>query len=292
MLSYQHAYHAGGAADLHKHLALAALLEPLAGLGIAYVESHAGRGLYDLAAPEAAKTGEAAQGLGRLVAALPDGPPEGAFWNVLVALRARDGGDAYPGSPAVAASILGGEDSLTLFERHPAEYRALTASRGRLDAFSRGRAGPRIVLHAEDGHAALTRKGALEGPAVVLIDPSYEVKAEYATTAATALAAARAPGMVSVVVWYPILPDGRHDALVAPVTDALGPPGDGSGCLVHEVAFQDLPARGMVGSGILVLNPPPHADVTVERAMAPCAPVFAVTKGAHRPAGRPTGRGA
>ena len=67
MLSYQHGYHAGGPADLHKHIVLAELLARLTAKprGIAYVETHAGRGLYDLAAPEALKTGEAAQGIGR-----------------------------------------------------------------------------------------------------------------------------------------------------------------------------------------------------------------------------------
>ncbi|MEO1276165.1 MAG: 23S rRNA (adenine(2030)-N(6))-methyltransferase RlmJ, partial [Pseudomonadota bacterium] len=35
MLSYQHAYHAGSPADLHKHVALAVLLAPLAPPGMA-----------------------------------------------------------------------------------------------------------------------------------------------------------------------------------------------------------------------------------------------------------------
>ena len=54
MLSYQHAYHAGGPADLHKHIVLAELLARLTAKprGIAYLETHAGRGRYDLAAPE------------------------------------------------------------------------------------------------------------------------------------------------------------------------------------------------------------------------------------------------
>ncbi|MEO1918504.1 MAG: 23S rRNA (adenine(2030)-N(6))-methyltransferase RlmJ, partial [Paracoccaceae bacterium] len=61
MLSYQHAYHAGGPADLHKHIALAEMLTLLTRKprGITYIETHAGRGLYDLASAETAKTGEA-----------------------------------------------------------------------------------------------------------------------------------------------------------------------------------------------------------------------------------------
>ena len=68
MLSYQHGYHAGGPADLHKHIVLAELLARLTAKprGITYLETHAGRGLYDLGAAEATKTGEAAQGIGRV----------------------------------------------------------------------------------------------------------------------------------------------------------------------------------------------------------------------------------
>jgi 23S rRNA (adenine2030-N6)-methyltransferase len=64
MLSYQHAYHAGGPADLHKHAALAgllALLKRKKGRAITYLETHAGRALYDITSAEALKTGEALQ---------------------------------------------------------------------------------------------------------------------------------------------------------------------------------------------------------------------------------------
>ncbi|PJN95313.1 23S rRNA (adenine(2030)-N(6))-methyltransferase RlmJ, partial [Amaricoccus sp. HAR-UPW-R2A-40] len=75
MLSYQHAYHAGNPADLHKHAALAELLSRLTAKlrGISYAETHAGRGLYRLDAPEALKTKEAAEGIGRAEPA-PDTP--------------------------------------------------------------------------------------------------------------------------------------------------------------------------------------------------------------------------
>ena len=71
MLSYQHLYHAGNLADVHKHALLAHALEYLTRKDkpLTYLESHAGRGLYDLDAAEALRTGEAAQGIGRLEAA-------------------------------------------------------------------------------------------------------------------------------------------------------------------------------------------------------------------------------
>ena len=67
MLSYQHIYHAGNLADVHKHAMLAAVLAYLVQKDkpLSYLETHSGRGLYRLDAPEAARTGEAAAGIGR-----------------------------------------------------------------------------------------------------------------------------------------------------------------------------------------------------------------------------------
>ena len=55
MLSYQHSYHAGNFADVHKHLALIILLRRLQqkDAPLCYVDSHAGRGTYDLTGTEA-----------------------------------------------------------------------------------------------------------------------------------------------------------------------------------------------------------------------------------------------
>ena len=69
-MSYQHAYHAGNLADLHKHALLAWMLDYLTAKPkpLSYLETHAGRGLYDLAAPESEKTGEARAGITRALA--------------------------------------------------------------------------------------------------------------------------------------------------------------------------------------------------------------------------------
>ena len=70
-LNYRHAFHAGNFADLVKH---AALLQVLARLTaqtapLTVIDTHAGRGLYDLAGVEAKKSGEADAGIARLMAA-------------------------------------------------------------------------------------------------------------------------------------------------------------------------------------------------------------------------------
>ena len=145
MLSYQHAYHAGGPADLHKHIVLAELLARLTAKprGITYAETHAGRGLYDLAAPEAAKTGEAAAGIARLA---PD--PATPFGRALAAvarrarrrrlsrLAARRPQPAAPAGPAARCRAAPGR-----------------ARRAR----ARTLAGPGVAIHRRDGFEGAAR---------------------------------------------------------------------------------------------------------------------------------------
>lgn len=68
MLSYQHAYHAGNFADVHKHLTLFAVIDHLLRKksAVTYMDTHAGRGLYPLAAAETARLGEYRGGIARL----------------------------------------------------------------------------------------------------------------------------------------------------------------------------------------------------------------------------------
>jgi 23S rRNA (adenine2030-N6)-methyltransferase len=261
MLSYQHGYHAGNASDLHKHSVLAVLLSLLTvkPRGISYLESHAGRGLYDLDAPEAHKTGEAARGV------LRHPPPPGALADALAATRAAHGARAYPGSPLIARLMTREQDRLHLCELHPAEHAGLEAALS----------GPGIAIHRRDGHEGLIalcpptpRRG------LALIDPSYEVKEEYVTTADTALQVMAAWPEGVVAVWYPILPAGRHEALVARLL-AEGP----SGTLHSVAALVERPERGLTGSGIVVLNPPYGAAEAVAQALAGLGALLAVRGG-------------
>src|SRR5690606_27383988 len=65
MLSYQHGYHAGNFADVHKHAVLSLVLHYLRRKPKPFTvfDLYAGRGRYDLQAQEAQKTGEAEQGI-------------------------------------------------------------------------------------------------------------------------------------------------------------------------------------------------------------------------------------
>ena len=238
MLSYQHAYHAGNAADLHKHGLLAAMLDYLTRKDkpLSYIETHAGRGLYDLQSPEAQKTGEAAAGVGRIP--LPQGHP---LTRALEAIRAAHGPHAYPGSPLIAETLLRPQDRIHLAELHPAEHAALT----RVTA-------PGTHVYHQDGFElahSLTPPDPRRG--LLLCDPSYEVKADYAAIPKHFAQIHKKWNVGILALWYPILRDARHApmlrALTAQFPDALR----------SEVAF--APARtghGMTGSGLFVVNPP------------------------------------
>src|SRR5262245_10355173 len=98
MLSYQHTYHAGSPADLHKHAVLAALAGYLAQKSKPFclLDVFAGEGLYDLTGPAAAKTGEYKRGIGA-VWGRSDAPPTVAA--VLACVRDLNGSELvrYPG---------------------------------------------------------------------------------------------------------------------------------------------------------------------------------------------------
>jgi 23S rRNA (adenine2030-N6)-methyltransferase len=257
MLSYLHAYHAGGPADLHKHAGLSALLHLLTRKErpISYIESHAGRGVYDLSDPAALKTGESLRGIARLE------PCDHPYWRAVETARRRHGPAAYPGSPAIARALLRPHDRINLVELHPAEHPALVAAM----------AGEGVSIHRRDGREAMR---ALTPPdprrGLALIDPSYEVKSEYLETALTALELfGRWPEGV-IVIWYPLLPDNRHEALLGPIL-AIRP----RGLLRDEALFAEPPARGMFGSGLAIINAPFGADAALAEARAICAPVLA-----------------
>jgi 23S rRNA (adenine2030-N6)-methyltransferase len=256
MLSYQHLYHAGNPADVHKHALLAFVLDYMAAKDkpLSYIETHAGRGLYDLAAPEALKTGEAAAGVVRLLGRFPAGHPYG---RAVAAVRADAGPQAYPGSPLIAAALLRPADPMHLCELHPQEFAALRA------AMPRGRA----RLWQAEGMAqaiALTPPSPRRG--LVLIDPSWEIKADYDSIPDRIAAIHRRWPVGVVMLWYPLLASAPHAPMLAALRAAH------PAAFVHEQRFPPVrPGHRMEGSGLFVLNPP----FGIETAARGVAAVFA-----------------
>ncbi|WP_424832443.1 23S rRNA (adenine(2030)-N(6))-methyltransferase RlmJ [Ruegeria sp.] len=244
MLSYQHIYHAGNLADVQKHALLAWMLGYLAQKDkpLSYIETHSGRGLYQLDAAESRRTGEAAAGIERAQA-------EGWFdahhplSQALRQVQSRHGAAAYPGSPMIAANLLRKSDSLHLAELHPREYAALAAAMRPYGAKTYQQDGFEL---AQSLLPPTPRRG------LMLIDPSYEVKSDYD----------RLPGIIAklhrkwnvgvIALWYPILTDRRQAAMVSELKSQ-----NLSKSICHEVPFPAArEGHRMVGSGMFVVNAP------------------------------------
>ncbi|KPA21462.1 Ribosomal RNA large subunit methyltransferase J [Shimia sp. SK013] len=242
MLSYQHIYHAGNLADVHKHALLACALDYMTQKPkpLSYLETHSGRGLYHLDAAEAVKTGEAEAGIGAVVDWFGADHP---YAKALSKVRDQHGAAAYPGSPVLAASLLRPADQMHLAELHPQECEALR------EAMFMSRA----KVYQQDGFEMAQavcpptpRRGML------LIDPSYEIKTDYATIPGAIAKLNRKWNVGVIALWYPILTDDSHTEMVGALLER-----DLPGALCHEVRFP--PARDghrMVGSGMFFVNAP------------------------------------
>ncbi|MBL4927390.1 23S rRNA (adenine(2030)-N(6))-methyltransferase RlmJ [Fuscibacter oryzae] len=241
MLSYQHAYHAGNLADVQKHALLAWMLDYLTQKDkpLSYIETHAGRGLYDLAGQEALKTGEAAAGVTLLE---PQFDRRHPYRTILEAVRARYGATAYPGSPLVAAMSLREQDTMHLAELHPQEHAALVATLGDWGAHIQKRDGLELAM-------AITPPSPRRG--LLLIDPPYEVKADYDTIPKVMVQLARKWNVGILALWYPLLTSGAHGPMLRALTEAF-----------PEAFRQELhfpPAKDghkMIGTGMFIVNAP------------------------------------
>jgi 23S rRNA (adenine2030-N6)-methyltransferase len=216
-LNYRHAFHAGNFADLVKHAALLALLERMQAdpSPITVVDTHAGRGLYDLAAAEARKSGEAEAGIVRLMTA-NDAP--GEFAPLISRVAGLNGGSAvrlYPGSPFLAAAALRPDDSYVGFELRPEEHEAL---RHGLKDCGRARS------QRADGYLAAPEALPARGRALLLIDPPFEQPDDYRRIVETVAAARARHAGVQALIWLPLKDLETFDAFLRDLEDAVAVP--------------------------------------------------------------------
>ena len=199
MLSYQHGYHAGNRADVLKHAVLHALLGHItaAGKPVLYVETHSGRGRYDLTGEQARKGGEAETG----ILALHRGKPPRALKPWVSHVEDRGMND-YPGSPALAQALLPPSARMVFFEKHPAEHAALAKAVGD---------DPRVQVKHADGYSGALKLSPRSGEQMVcFVDPSYETSRDIDALALwTPRALKRWPQGI-LILWLPLFRDGRE----------------------------------------------------------------------------------
>jgi len=254
-MNYRHAYHAGNFADVLKHVVLMMLVEHLKrkSAPFFYLDTHAGRGQYDLSDAQPQRSGEYKTGIGRLLD-LPASttlPAEIADYVRLVRASAGKGSSAitaYPGSPLIVAHLRRDKDRMVLAESLPKEAGALSALLGR----------ERLVSVLEsDGYAALkAHLPPRENRGLVLIDPPYESDLEFDHVLAGLETAHERWPIGMYCIWYPL-------------TDRAGPVrfhrdlGRSGIRKILDVTLRILPSDaplGMGGAGLVIVNPPWQLD--------------------------------
>ncbi|HTT04906.1 MAG TPA: 23S rRNA (adenine(2030)-N(6))-methyltransferase RlmJ [Steroidobacteraceae bacterium] len=245
-MKYRHRYHAGNFADVHKHVAVLALLHCLQHKerGLLYLETHAGAGAYEL-------SDEARQGVLAVLAAQTLPAPELTAYRAAVLDWRRQSGQpqAYPGSPLLAARALRTQDRALVCELLPAECRALERAAG---------GAPRLRIQCTDGYRALSANlPPPERRALILIDPPYEQPAleiDQALEAVEAILARLANAVVAL--WYPLKDEHWLAAWQSRVQARLAAP-----VTALELWLYPRDTRvALNGSGLLLINPPYRFD--------------------------------
>ena len=265
-MNYQHAFHAGNFADVHKHVVLTLVLDYLRAKPAAFrvIDSHAGAGRYDLFGPAAARSPEWRDGIARVFAAAPELRQSAAaallepYLDVVAAQNAAGELRVYPGSPLIAKALLRPQDRLIACELEPRVAASLkNALRG----------DPRVKVLAIDGWIAIKANvPPKERRGLVLIDPPYEEAGDFIQLSSALGEAHRKWPTGIYLLWYPIKERDAPDALARRLR-RLGVPK----LLRSEMTLRASRAdAGLAGSGLIVVNPP-H---TLERDLEILLPVL------------------
>lgn len=276
-MNYRHAFHAGNFADVLKHAILVRLVRSLQKKekGFVFVDTHAGRGRYDLQlASEGdtkARVPEWPDGIDRLWER-GDFPVEIRDYVEVVRGFDRSRGNLaaaprfYPGSPRLAALMARPQDRLDLWEKHPEECAALAYE------FDGER---RVSVHEADGYAAV--KASLPPPerrALVLIDPPFEAQDEWKRVSeAVTEGLGRFPSG-TYVIWYPVSARARTDGFLDLLKGLAIP------SLYAELIVNPAAPR-MTGCGVVIINPPWQFEAEARTILTYLSSVLYLSEGAQ-----------
>ena len=251
MLAYRHAFHAGNHADVLKHLVFTQVLRYMAEKDKPYtlIDTHAGAGAYALASSYAQKHAEYLDGIGRIWERTDLPPAVAHYLDLIQQFNLQGTLKHYPGSPMLADLLLRAQDRLRLYELHSTDFRLLSETLGLR---------PNTQVTQTDGFAAL--RADLPPPSrrgVVLMDPSYEVKTDYAKVLGAVREGLERFAEAVIIVWYPQLqrlePKELVDRLKA---TAKSQAKKGWLHVRMTVTAPDASGYGMLGSGLMGINPP------------------------------------
>ena len=253
-MNYRHAFHAGGFADVIKHIVLARILTYLQDKPAAFrvIDTHAGAGVYDLTGDEGHRGGEWLTGIARVMQARfseTTASLVAPYLDIVRAFNSQRELEVYPGSPLIARALLRPQDRLTACEVEPKARKRL------IDALRRDTQARVVDL---DGWLALPafvppneRRG------LVLVDPPYEQKDEFERMAeGFAEAFAKWP-TGSYLLWYPVKSRRATDSLARHVAQSVGGGPSPGKCLRLEFSVAPQNAgTNLTSAGLLIVNPP------------------------------------
>lgn len=268
-MNYRHAFHAGNFADVFKHTILVGLLDALKAKPGAFcvLDTHAGRGCYDLSSDEARRTGEFRDGVARLMFGDTQPPLLQRYVDEVRRFDSSSPLTRYPGSPLLASQLLREQDRGVFCELQPEEALALKQSLRR---------DTRCATHQRDGYAAM--KAFLPPPerrGLVLIDPPFEAQEDEFRIIQSALETAlqRWPtGMFAV--WYPI----KRRSGVLPFQRWLGRCGAKSVLNAELMIHPDTSPLRLNGCGMAIINPPWQFDAPLVATLQVLTPWLAPDK--------------
>ncbi len=246
MFSYQHVYHVGNHADVLKHIVLVQLLSALRRKEKPFfvLDTHAGEGIYALDDARAKRLGEFREGVARLWGTSGLHPAIDEWLGQVKVENPTGELQRYPGSPRLIARQLRPQDKFIAVEGHPEAFAGL-----------RRALQPYAGAYAEQGDAWRSIKAYLPpdaGRGLILIDPSYETRAETAAIERALKLINKRFRQGIVAVWYPLLP---HKPLTRWL-EALAAAGIADILLAELRVSETKKTRGLYGSGMLVVNPP------------------------------------
>ena len=255
MLSYRHGYHAGNAADVLKHFILIYVLDYIKkkDKGFIFIDSHAGAGKYLISDPYMQKNKEYLQGIEKILQLKNDNIFLKKYLDLVKSINFNSDLKIYPGSCFLAARSLRPNDNLYFFELHPKEFLNLKKN------FEND---SRVIIENRDSYQRLKKLlPPKEKRAVILIDPSYELKDEYEKVLEMLSDCYKKFPLGVYIIWYPVLKNKKSEKFIFNVVEK------NYKNLSHVEMITDNLNNGMQGSGLFILNCPWSIENDIKKSL-------------------------